>query len=138
MLEELGEGGDVAGAQEGECAVLYLCGPVGSLGVKGVEEVFLDSAAVDNEKVSIRFPIAVVFDFGRKRRELSIGVWGRVLEQSNEREGGKGANKKGSLLLVMPFGDQGDVKLRSQVHIHGGRCVTCCSPGDLDFVWFWL
>lgn len=40
--EEGGEGGDLAGAEEGEGVGLDGGGPVGRVGVEGVEEGFLD------------------------------------------------------------------------------------------------
>lgn len=43
LLQEHGEGGDLAGAQEGEGAALDLRGPVVRVRVEGVEEVVLDS-----------------------------------------------------------------------------------------------
>lgn len=45
--QERGEGGDLAGTQEGEGVVLDQGGPVGGVGVQGVEERFLDPVKPD-------------------------------------------------------------------------------------------
>lgn len=55
-----------------------------------------------------------------------------------QEEEGDGGGAVASLLLVVSSGDHFEVQLGAQVHVHGGWCVACCSPGDLDLVWFWL
>lgn len=117
LLEQLWEGLGFTGTQEGEGAVLHLGRPVGRLGVEGVEKVFLDPSRrrSGGQRVNV---------CSTTMRGVCVGV--------GERRG-----KLAVLLLVMAVGNQMQVQLGAQVHIHGGWCVACCSPWDLDLlVWF--
>lgn len=106
LPQQGGEGLDVAGAEEGEGAVLDLSGPVVGMGVEGVEEVFLDPVCARSPSGSLLADD--VHEQGTTpiyRTCFFVAAAGDGWEQ-------------GCVLLVVAVCDQLDVDLRPQVLVH--------------------
>lgn len=106
LPQQGGEGLDVAGAEEGEGAVLDLGRPVVGVGIEGVEEVFLDP-------VCARSPSGPLLADGVHEQDTTpIAVTCCFMAAAGD------GWEQGCVLLVVAVCDQLDVDLRPQVLVH--------------------